>query len=112
MKFVRHLKSASHSTLNTATKTSFFVTSKTTDLSANVLTAGVKFAQFVAKHNLPFSVADYFTKLAKQLFPNSNIAGKFTLGHMKTTMIVKKALGPRLDANVVQLSEPQIFIAD
>ena len=105
---VRHSKSASHGTLKNATKTqmkSFFVTSKTTDLSTNVLTAEVKFAQFVAEHNLPFSVADHFTKLAKQLFPDSDIAGKFTSGRMKTTMIVKKALAPRLDANVVQLYE-------
>ena len=100
---VRHSKSAIHDTLKNATKTqpqmkSFFVT---TDLSTNVLTAEVKFAQFVAEHNLPFSVADHFTKLAKQLFPDSDIAGKFTSGRVKTTMIVKKALAPRLDTNVV-----------
>ena len=56
---VRHSKSASHGTLKNATKTqpqmkSFFASSKTTDLSINVLTAEVKFAQFVAEHNLPF----------------------------------------------------------
>ena len=111
---VRHSKSASHGTLKNATKTqpqmkSFFVSSKTTDLSTNVLTAKVKFALFIAKHNLPFSVADHFTKLAKQLFPASNIAGKFSSGRMKTTMIVKKALAPRLDANVVQLCQNQKF---
>ena len=113
---VRHSKSASHGTLKNATKTqpqmkSFFVTSKTTDLSTNVLTAEVKFAQFVAEHNLPFSVADHFTKLAKQLFPDSDIAGKFKSGCRKITMIVKKVLTLRLDANVVQLF-PQIFVAD
>ena len=57
---VRHSKSASHnSTLKNVTKTqlqmkSFFVISKTTDLFTNVLTAEVKFAQFLAEHNLPF----------------------------------------------------------
>ena len=55
---VRHSKSASHGTLKNATKTqpqmkSFFLTSKTTDLSTNVLTAEVKFAQFVAERNIP-----------------------------------------------------------
>ena len=77
---IRHSKSASHGTLKNATKTqpqmkSFFVT---TGLSTNVLTAEIKFAQFVAEHNLPFSVADYFMKLARQMFPDSDIAGKFT----------------------------------
>ena len=77
--------------------------------STSVLTAEVKFAQFVPEHSLPFSVADHFTKLAKQLFPDSDIAGKFTSGRVKTTMIVKKALAPRLDANVVQLCENHKF---
>ena len=45
------------------------------------------------------------TKAVKQLFPDSDIAGKFTSGRMKTTMIVKKALAPRLGANVVQLCQ-------
>ena len=86
------------------------VTSKMTGLSTSVLSAEVMFAQFVAEHNLPFSVADHFTKLAKQLFPDSDIAGKFTSNRMKTTMIVKKALAPRLDANVVQLCQSHQFL--
>ena len=96
---VGHSKSASHGTLKNATKTqmkSFFVTSKTTDLSSNVLTA---------EHNLPFSVAGHFMKLAKQLFPDSDIAGKFTSGCMKTAMIIKKAVSSRLDAKLVQLCQ-------
>ena len=54
-------------------------------------------------------MVDHFTKLAKQLFPDSDIAGKFTSGRMKTTMIVKKALAPGLDANVVQLCQNHTF---
>ncbi|KAI0212161.1 hypothetical protein LSAT2_002936, partial [Lamellibrachia satsuma] len=87
---------------------SFYMSSKTTELSTNVLSAKVKFAQFVAEHNLSFSVADHFTKLAKQ-FPDSDIAGKFSSGRMKTTMIVKNALAPRLDANVVKLCQNNQF---
>ena len=113
---VRHASSASHCTLQKSTSSniqpqmqSFYVSSKTTGLSTNVLSAEVKFAQFVAEHNLPFSVADHFTKLAKQLFPDSDIAGKFSSGRMKTTMIVKNALAPRLDANVVKLCQNNRF---
>ena len=54
-------------------------------------------------------MADHFTKLAKQLFPDSDIAGKFTSDRLKITMIVKKALAPRLDANVVQLCQNHRF---
>ncbi|KAK2185100.1 hypothetical protein NP493_246g02099 [Ridgeia piscesae] len=84
---------------------SFCVSSKTAELSINMLSAEVKFAQFVAEHNLSFAVADHFTKLTKQLFPDSVIAGRFSSGRMKTTMIVKKALAPHLDAYVVKLSQ-------
>jgi len=41
---------------------------------------------------------DHFTKLANQLIPDSEIAGKFTSDRLKITMIVKKALPPRLVA--------------
>ena len=68
-----------------------------------------KFEQFVAEHILPVLVADYFTKLAKQLFPDSDIAGKFKSGCMKTTMIVMKVLAVRLDANVVPLCQNHNF---
>ena len=111
---VRHSKAGCHVALQKAMSSnkqlkSFFVTTKTTDLSANVLSAEVKFSQFVAEHNLPFSVADHFTKLAKRLFPDSDIAGKFACGRMKTTMIVKKALAPRVDDNVVKLCQSHRF---
>ena len=80
---------------------SFFVSSKATELSTKVTTAEVRFAQFVAENNL--SVADHSTKMAKGLFPDSDIASKFASGCMKTTMIVKKALAPRLDADIDRL---------
>ena len=103
-----------HVALMKATKTqpqmrSFCVSSKTTGLSLNVLSAEVKCAQFVAEHNLSFAVADHFTKLTKQLFPDSVIAGRFSSGRMKTTMIVKKAIAPRLDDYVMKLCKNSRF---
>ena len=113
---VHHASSASHCMLQKSTLSkiqpqmqSFYMSLKTTELLTNVLSAEVKFAQFVAEHNLSFSVADHFTKLAKQLFPDSDIAGKFSSGRMKTTMIVKNALAPRLDANIVKLCQNNQF---
>jgi len=43
------------------------------------------------------------TKAVKQLFPDSDIAGKFTSGRMKTTMIVKKALATRFVTRFVDI---------
>ena len=68
------------------------------------MSAEVKFAQFVAEHNLSFAVANHFTKLTKQLFPDSVIAGRFSSGRMKTTMIA-----PHLDAYVVKLCQNSRF---
>ena len=107
---VRHGASATHSQVQAVVSStsqphmrSFFVSSKATELITKVIGAEVRFAQFVAEHNLPFSVADHFTKLAKEMFSDSDIAGKFACGRMKTTMIVKKSLAPSVDAHVVEL---------
>ena len=76
---VRHAGSAAHGKQQTAISEatqpqmrSFFVSSKATELSTKVTTAEVRFAQFVAEHNLSFSVADHFTKLAKGVVPGQS----------------------------------------
>lgn len=63
-------------------------------------TAEIYFATFIAEHNLPFLTADHFTKLCKKMFPDSKIAG-FACGRTKTTAIVKCALAPALNAEVI-----------
>ena len=57
-----------------------------------VTKAEVLFAQFIAEHNLPFSVGDHLTKLVKKAFPDSKIAERFQCGHTKTAAIINKAL--------------------
>ena len=64
-------------------------------------TAEIYFASFIAEHNLPFLTADHFTKLCKKMFPDSKIAEGFTCGRTKTTAIVKCALAPALNAEVI-----------
>ena len=68
-----------------------------------MLSAEVKIAQFVAEHNLSFAVADHFTKLTKELFPDSVIVGRFASERTKT------ALALRLDAYVVKLCQNSRF---
>ena len=49
----------------------------------------------------PFLSADHFTKLCKKMFPDSKIAEGFASGRTKTTAIVKCALPPALNAEVI-----------
>ena len=67
------------------------------------------FAQFVAEHNLSFATGDHFTKVVKQMFPDSTIAGKFACGRTKTTALVTEALAPAADAPVLSALQSQKF---
>ena len=51
-------------------------------------------AKFVSKYNLPFQTSDHATKLFHRMFPDSEIAKKFSCGHTKTAAIITKALAP------------------
>ena len=68
----------------------------------DVIRSETLFTNFVAEHNLPIAVADHFTRLCKQMFPDSKIAKKFTCGRTKTTMIVKNAIAPALEEEHVK----------
>lgn len=63
----------------------------------------VLFANFVAKHNLPFLLADHYTHLARVMFPDSKIAHNFSSARTKTTCIVKGALFPYFTEPVYEL---------
>ena len=43
-------------------------------LQEQVITADLFFTSFVVEHNLSFASSDYFTKLCKVMFPDSQIA--------------------------------------
>ena len=60
------------------------------------------FATFIAEHNLPFSATDHFSKLCKVMFPDSEIEKKFSSGRTKTIALVKHALVPTFNDNVIE----------
>ena len=74
-----------------------------------VTLASVYFSTFVAEHNLPFSASDHFSKLCKVMFPNSEIAKKFSSGRTKTAAIVKHALAPAFNADVIAACQSSSF---
>ena len=45
-------------------------------------------------HNIPFQASDHATKLFRRMFPDSEVAQKFSCGQTKTTAIIKEALAP------------------
>ena len=57
-----------------------------------VIEAEALWTTFVAKHNLAFETSNHATKLFHRMFPDSEIAKKFTCGHSKTAAIIKEAL--------------------
>ena len=74
---------------------------ESTSNCAKVIRAETLFAQFVAEHNLPFSVADHYTQLAVQMFPDSEVARNFSCARTKTTSIIKGALAPHVFEKIV-----------
>ena len=68
----------------------------------DVIRSETLFTNFVAEHNLPFAMADHFTRLCQQMFPDSKIAKKFSCGRTKTTMIFKYAIAPALEEELVK----------
>ena len=64
--------------------------------------AEVRWATFVAKHNISFLSSDHATKLFSKMFPDSEIAKKFSCARTKTTAIVKKALAPHFTQRVIE----------
>ena len=69
-------------------------------IEQSVTRAEVLFANFIAEHNLPFSLADHFTHLTRAMFPDSKIAKSFKCAHTKTTCLVTGALCPHFSKPV------------
>ena len=43
-------------------------------------------------HNISFQASDHATKLFRRMFPDSEVAKKFSCGHTKTASTIKEAL--------------------
>ena len=51
--------------------------------SDKLIYAETKFVLFVVKNNLPFSICDKFSKIASDMFPDSQLAKKYGAGKQK-----------------------------
>ena len=87
-----HLKSKLHERQLKCVQMTSYVTPKCLDSGDATTRAEVMFCYFVAEHNLPALMADHFSDLAREMFPDSAIAKKFKCKRTKTTQIVKRCL--------------------
>ena len=87
----------------------FFFQKPNDKFDSQLIMTETLFSNFVAEHNLPFVVADHFTQLCSQRFPDSKIASKFACKRTKCTQIIKRAIAPSLEDKVVQMCTKQPF---
>ena len=104
----RHLKTAKHSNMLSQMQTqptlsTFIADSCANSIEDQAMKAEIYFAKFVAEHNLPFLVADHFSRLTKVMFPDSKIAEAYSCARTKTTAIITHALAPALREEVVSV---------
>ena len=71
--------------------------------------AEVYFAAFIAEHNLPFLAADHFSKLCNVMFPDRDIAKRFSSGQTKITALVKHAMTPTFNNQVISACQSSPF---
>ena len=113
----RHLKTAKHKRLLTERKTQHSLPTlmmQTDSIENQAMAAEVYFAKFVAEHNLPFLVADHFSRLTKVMFPDSKIASMYSCARTKTAAIITHALVPAMRNEVVSVcrSAPFTILCD
>ena len=93
---IRHAKTQNHIKLlnaqNQSKSISSFLPSSKTALNDKITNAEVLYSNFIAEHNVPFTLADHFTKLCKKMFPDSEIAKGYSCGRTKTTQIISTSL--------------------
>ena len=87
-----HLKSKRHIDVSKTVRSTTPITSIFRQSSSDqTIEAEVRWATFVAKHNISFLSSDHATKLFGKMFPDSEIAKKFSCACTKTTAVVKKS---------------------
>ena len=82
----RHAKRSTHVTAVEASSKTKNITNFVDDTkSSSIILSETLFSNFVAEHNLPFSLADHFTKLLPKLCADSQIAAQFACSRTKCT---------------------------
>ena len=86
----KHHKDMAQASSSTRSVVTFF----RPQTSMQVIEAEALWSKFVATHNVSFQSSDHAMKLFRRMFPDSEVAKKFSCGHTKTAAIIKEALAP------------------
>lgn len=88
-----HVKGKHHIEMAAASSSSMSLASfcRPQACSLKLIEAETLWSKFIA---IPFQASDHATKLFHRMFPDSEVAKKFSCGHTKTAAIIKEALGP------------------
>ena len=97
-----HIKQKLHERQLHCGQVTNFVKPRPADSADSTTKAEVIFSYFVVEHNFPALLADHFTDLACQMFPDSDITKRFRCKRTKTTQIVKRCLAPAATTPVVE----------
>ena len=79
-----HIRSKNHREMAKACSSKSISSFVTPPTNHKVIEAEALWTTFVAKHNLAFETSNHATKLFHRMFPDSEIAKKFTCGHSKS----------------------------
>ncbi|KAH8009230.1 hypothetical protein HPB51_013419 [Rhipicephalus microplus] len=86
--------------------------SANTSLEHQVSKAETTFALSVVAKGIPFSWGDTATSIYHCMFPDSDIAKKFSCGRIKLARIVSDGLGPYFKGQVVtELCQPNVYFS-
>ena len=87
LKIIKHINMLSQMQVQPSIST-FMADRHAKSIEHQAMTAVIYFAKFVTEHNLPFLVADHFSRLTKVMFPDSKIAEVYSCARTKTTSII------------------------
>lgn len=86
-----------------------FSKSGESSLEKKTLKAEVMVTNFLVQHNLPIATADHLGPLFRSIFPDSQIASKYSSARTKTSAILNVAMGPFCHSAVVQHCQSHPF---
>ena len=66
-----------------------------------VRSSEVKIAGFIAKHNLPITIADHIGPLLRDIVTDSDIVKNYSCARTKTTCILNRTIKPDLQKNLI-----------
>lgn len=108
----KHLKTTKHIQGKSAGQCSrkmdsFFVKTESTQ-EYSVVNAECLFTSLIVEHNIPLSVSDHASKIFHKMFPDSEIAKKYSCARTKTTAIIGEMATSATEKNVRTL-ESKMF---